>query len=162
MRCSRALSRPQVVGSYLLSEFASSDTKRNTPMPTFPELIHEDSIAGLKTWEFNQWELQEQDLLPLLKEMFDSFGLVQRFKIPVPKLERFIMKVRDSYRDNPYHNFRHAFDVTQTVYAVLTTMVWRPLLLLPLATTVAVTVAVVAAAACRATETHACYSLYVA
>jgi len=93
-------------------------------MPTFPELIHEDSIAGLKTWEFNQWELQEQDLLPLLKEMFDSFGLVQRFKIPVPKLERFIMKVRDSYRDNPYHNFRHAFDVTQTVYAVLTTMVW--------------------------------------
>jgi hypothetical protein len=49
--------------------------------------------------------------------------LIQRFKIPVAKLENFIMKVRDGYRDNPYHNFRHAFDVTQTVYATLTTMV---------------------------------------
>ena len=27
------------------------------------------------------------------------------------------------YRRNPYHNFRHAFDVTQTVFAMLTSMV---------------------------------------
>jgi hypothetical protein len=43
-------------------------------MPTFPELIQEDSIEGLKTWEFNLWDLQEQDLLPLLKEMYEPLG----------------------------------------------------------------------------------------
>lgn len=48
---------------------------------------------------------------------------MERFQIPVINLERFIMAVRDSYQSNPYHSFVHAFDVMQTVYCMLTTMV---------------------------------------
>jgi hypothetical protein len=52
--------------------------------------------------------------------MFEDFGLIERFQIPIPNLERFIMSVREQYHPNPYHSFIHAFDVTQTVYCFLT------------------------------------------
>ena len=34
-------------------------------------------------------------------------------------LLEFVSSVRGHYRTNPYHNFRHAFDVTQTCYVYL-------------------------------------------
>jgi len=34
----------------------------------------------------------------------------------------FVVAVRDSYMDNPYHNFTHAFDVTQAMFVTLTKM----------------------------------------
>lgn len=33
----------------------------------------------------------------------------------------FLEEVRRGYRDNPYHSFIHAFDVTQTLFTLLTT-----------------------------------------
>ena len=54
---------------------------------------------------------------------FASFGLLDRFNIKSSTLEQFIMEVRAKYNDNPYHCFRHAFDVTQTCYAILTSFV---------------------------------------
>lgn len=95
-------------------------------------------IADLKCWGFNPFQYSEKDLLPLIKNMyvlfivrivltlvlrFEDFGLMERFRIPVPNLERFIMSVRDNYQGNSYHNFIHAFDVTQTIYCFLTEMV---------------------------------------
>ena len=53
--------------------------------------------------------------------MFEAFDLLRRFDIDREKFERFIVEVRSTYNANPYHNFRHAFDVTQTVFSMLTT-----------------------------------------
>lgn len=111
-----------VTQSLLMSEYSGGVSRSNNSTRTFPELIQEDILEGLKTWEFNQWQLDEDHLLPLLKNMFQTFGIIERFNVNPEKLERFIMTIRDNYKANPYHNFRHAFDVTQTVYSLLTAM----------------------------------------
>merc|ERR1711934_483117 len=122
--CTTDLYRPALVGSldpvtnsFLLADLSEADT--GATRRTFPSYVQETSVASLQRWEFNQFE-EEEALLPLIKEMFASFGLLDRFNIKSSTLEQFIMEVRAKYNDNPYHCFRHAFDVTQTCYAILT------------------------------------------
>jgi hypothetical protein len=53
--------------------------------------------------------------------IFDSFGLLERFKITNEKMFKFITAISQSYKKVPYHNWRHAVDVTQFVqYSVKT------------------------------------------
>ena len=32
---------------------------------------------------------------------------------------RFLLRVQENYRNNPFHNFRHAFCVTQMMYVLI-------------------------------------------
>ena len=34
-------------------------------------------------------------------------------------LVRFLLRVQENYRNNPFHNFRHAFCVTQMMYVLI-------------------------------------------
>lgn len=45
--------------------------------------------------------------------------IVTEPKLDIDNLVQFIMTVRKSYRDNPYHNFEHAFNVCHCMYAIL-------------------------------------------
>lgn len=57
-----------------------------------------------------------------MEEMFKDFDLLNRFKIDEQKLRNFLIEIRNGYsKKNPYHNFRHAFDVTHCCYLTLTT-----------------------------------------
>ena len=57
----------------------------------------------------------------LLFDMYTKFSLLDKFKIPKKKFARFVQDVRTRYKEElPYTNYRHAFDVTQAVYAMLT------------------------------------------
>ena len=47
-----------------------------------------------------------------------QLDLPARVGISVDKLQRFIIGVRDRMLDNPYHNWFHIFDVTQTTYSL--------------------------------------------
>jgi len=40
-------------------------------------------------------------------------------KVSMDVFERFLVAVRQGYNDNPYHNWRHAFDVVQATFAFL-------------------------------------------
>jgi len=53
--------------------------------------------------------------------MFKDFDLLNRYHIPIETLHSFLLEVRSGYNNNPYHNFRHAIDVTQGIYFFLTT-----------------------------------------
>jgi len=76
----------------------------------------------LRSWHFDVWSYEEDALLPLLEEMFRDFGLIDKFQMPVEKLRHFLVEMKHGYSNkNPYHNFRHAFDVTQACYLFLTT-----------------------------------------
>eukprot|EP01089_Gocevia_fonbrunei_P023072 TRINITY_DN9572_c0_g1_i1.p1 TRINITY_DN9572_c0_g1~~TRINITY_DN9572_c0_g1_i1.p1 ORF type:complete len:488 (-),score=94.96 TRINITY_DN9572_c0_g1_i1:5-1468(-) len=75
----------------------------------------------LRSWEFDVWSHSADELLPLLEDMFNDFGLLEKFQIAPEKFRTFLLSVRDNYNSkNPYHNFRHAFDVTQAAYIFLT------------------------------------------
>ena len=81
-----------------------------------------EECSELQTFEYDVWSKSEDDLVVLLNQMFDEFGLLEMFKVDLATFKKFLLKVRSQYiSKNPYHNFYHGFDVTQTVYSFLTT-----------------------------------------
>uniref|UniRef100_A0A6B2LAM8 PDEase domain-containing protein n=1 Tax=Arcella intermedia TaxID=1963864 RepID=A0A6B2LAM8_9EUKA len=53
--------------------------------------------------------------------MFGDFGLLEHFRVDLKDFQKLLVEIRKLYlHTNPYHNFRHAFDVTHMVYLLLT------------------------------------------
>lgn len=114
-----------VTKSYLMSEISGGTGSllidSLTPTVSFPNLslsVNEQ----LQSWEFDVFSLSEEQMLFYLKQLFLHFDLLNFFKIDEKKFELFLLVVKQNYYDNPYHNFTHAFDVTQTIFSMLTSM----------------------------------------
>lgn len=52
--------------------------------------------------------------------MFLDLDLVERFHIDYEVLCRWLLSVKKNYRNVTYHNWRHAFNVAQMMFAILT------------------------------------------
>lgn len=76
----------------------------------------------LAQWDFDERMYpDDRQFAALLETFFAHFQLFDRLNIPRPVFREFIDWVRSTYRpQNPYHNFRHAFDVTQACFVILT------------------------------------------
>ncbi|XP_053406737.1 cGMP-specific 3',5'-cyclic phosphodiesterase-like isoform X2 [Mercenaria mercenaria] len=75
----------------------------------------------LYTYEFNDLVLSDDETLQSVICMFKESGLVQKFKIPMDVICRWTCSVKKNYRPVTYHNWRHAFNVTQTMFTMLFT-----------------------------------------
>ena len=73
----------------------------------------------LNDWGFNVLDQEAPDLLNHVQDMFIEYSLLSHFKMDVDKFHRFICEVQAGYKDNPYHNFYHAFSVLHIGYLVL-------------------------------------------
>ncbi len=77
--------------------------------------------VNLPTINFNIFEYEEN--IKLLNEfvvlMFEKLNLLNEFKIDKDNLMRFIRECQSEYQDVPFHNYIHAFDVTQMVFCLL-------------------------------------------
>lgn len=116
-----------VTKSFLLSELAvnphsvSGNALDTENIRTFSTvLIDGPAVAELTQWSFNVFERTEDELLVLAKQMFIHFDLLNHFDIKTEVLERFLVAVKQNYNANPYHNWYHAFDVTQATFCYLT------------------------------------------
>ena len=56
--------------------------------------------------------------------MFIDMDFPGRFHIEYNVLCRFLVSVRKNYRQVAYHNWRHAFNVAQMMFAILHTTQW--------------------------------------
>lgn len=89
--------------------------------------VSQDSLAILRTFNFDVHATSGDPttaelLIPFLFSMFENLGLLETFAIPHTQLYQFLITVRGKYHsDVQYHNFTHAFDVTQTIYAYICT-----------------------------------------
>ncbi|TPX45582.1 hypothetical protein SeMB42_g03949 [Synchytrium endobioticum] len=83
-----------------------------------PHFSHEVS-EQLKTPTFDVWKYSTAELIGLFEVMFDEFNLFERFKIDRPIFRRFMTAISLGYNENPFHNFKHCFCVTQMCYAIL-------------------------------------------
>lgn len=110
---------------WLMTEYASVEDRfaRRASAASFPskKVINVIATDKLKAWSFDPFLESESSLLVSIPTMFETFELFTRFRIDRKVFEHFLTDVRTTYNNNPYHNFRHAFDVTQTVFAMLTT-----------------------------------------
>lgn len=56
--------------------------------------------------------------------MFLDLDLVKRFNIDYGVLCRWLLSVKKSYRKVIYHNWRHAFNVAQMMFSIVTATKW--------------------------------------
>jgi hypothetical protein len=111
--------------TWLMHELGTPDTLTETT-PDFSAdwskvNLEAKSHELLRSWEFDVWAYREEQLLPFIVDMFNDFALLEKFNVPKDKFQNFLVEVRNNYsKKNPYHNFRHAFDVTHTIYLLLT------------------------------------------
>ncbi|XP_017002527.2 cGMP-specific 3',5'-cyclic phosphodiesterase [Drosophila takahashii] len=90
------------------------------------EKLTQDAIAeaesyNLYSFTFTDFELVDDDTCRAVLRMFMQCNLVSQFQIPYDVLCRWVLSVRKNYRPVKYHNWRHALNVAQTMFAMLKT-----------------------------------------
>lgn len=107
---------------WLIDELTNSsipNSSKKTPIEWVR--VVPDSSKILSDWDFDVWSYTHEQLLSLCEDMINDFQLLEKFSIPPIHMRNFLVDVCNNYsKKNPYHNFRHAFDVTQTIYLMLT------------------------------------------
>lgn len=88
--------------------------------------LAQDTVASaeaysLYSFKFIDFELNDDDTCKAVLRMFLQCNLVQQFQIPYDVLCRWVLSVRKNYRPVKYHNWRHALNVSQTMFAMLKT-----------------------------------------
>ncbi|KAJ3415058.1 High affinity cAMP-specific and IBMX-insensitive 3',5'-cyclic phosphodiesterase 9A [Chytridiales sp. JEL 0842] len=84
-------------------------------------VLTEETKAYLKSPSFDNWQWEDNEIIGLMEHIFEDLGLMEEYKIEVPTLRRFLMNIRTCYNQNPFHNFRHCFCVTQMMYGIINT-----------------------------------------
>jgi len=74
---------------------------------------------GLLSLDMDVKALSKKDTAVACLRMFADMGFIHTFKIPYQSLCRWILSVQNNYREVAYHNWHHAFNVTQAMYAIL-------------------------------------------
>ncbi|KAI3356256.1 hypothetical protein L3Q82_017500 [Scortum barcoo] len=75
---------------------------------------------GIGKLSFDDFSLDVDAMITAALRMFMELGMVQKFKIDYETLCRWLLTVRKNYRMVLYHNWRHAFNVCQCMFAMLT------------------------------------------
>ncbi|KAG5674252.1 hypothetical protein PVAND_004232 [Polypedilum vanderplanki] len=78
----------------------------------------------LHDFAFDDLHLDDDDTLKACLRMFLDLDLVERFHIDYEMLCRWLLSVKKNYRNVTYHNWRHAFNVCQMMFAILTSTQW--------------------------------------
>ncbi|KAI7796149.1 hypothetical protein IRJ41_017933, partial [Triplophysa rosa] len=72
-------------------------------------------------FHFSDFDCTELELVMCGIQMYYEVGVVRKFQIPQEVLVRFMYSVSKGYRKITYHNWRHGFNVGQTMFTLLTT-----------------------------------------
>lgn len=54
-------------------------------------------------------------MLVLVQQMFIDLELTSKFGIKIETLQEYLFEIYSNYNEVPFHNFHHAFAVTQMV-----------------------------------------------
>ncbi|RNA05020.1 high affinity cGMP-specific 3 -5 -cyclic phosphodiesterase 9A-like [Brachionus plicatilis] len=81
--------------------------------------VDDETRQFLKSPHFDNWKFEDAELLVLLQQIFIDLNLVSKFSIKMETLQSYLFEIYSNYNDVPYHNFRHAFVVTQMMYSLI-------------------------------------------
>ncbi|KAG8175267.1 hypothetical protein JTE90_017816 [Oedothorax gibbosus] len=122
-RACRAVAKTKVTLD-VLSYHATAPLNEAARLSGVP--VSPSHVYGLTDLKFNDFSLEEEQMLTASIRMFMDLDLIERFHIPYQCLCRWLLSVRKNYRQVTYHNWRHAFNVGQMMFAVLTvSKLWR-------------------------------------
>ncbi|XP_069168290.1 high affinity cGMP-specific 3',5'-cyclic phosphodiesterase 9A isoform X2 [Procambarus clarkii] len=99
------------------------DQELSTVFSKFREIcdgvVEEDTRTLLRLPTFNNWVWEEWEILLLLQHMYNDLDLLTKFGIEIEVLRSFLCRVYHCYNQVPFHNFQHAFCVTQMMYGMI-------------------------------------------
>uniref|UniRef100_A0A7S0DUT1 Phosphodiesterase n=1 Tax=Hanusia phi TaxID=3032 RepID=A0A7S0DUT1_9CRYP len=104
-----------------VKESITRNRRRSTVfcVPEGFQLSETGALASELSWDFDVWQKSEDQLVVYAMDIYKSSGLCDHFRISDDVLLHFILAVKRQYNHCPFHNFRHAFAVMQTLYVVL-------------------------------------------
>ncbi|PIA18337.1 HD-domain/PDEase-like protein, partial [Coemansia reversa NRRL 1564] len=76
----------------------------------------------LLEWGFSPYGMDRDDMLDSATVMLMDAAACVDVRLEVGRVRRFVRIVESAYYDNPYHNFHHAVDVTQSTFYMLHTL----------------------------------------
>eukprot|EP01062_Namystynia_karyoxenos_P018945 TRINITY_DN17083_c0_g1_i1.p1 TRINITY_DN17083_c0_g1~~TRINITY_DN17083_c0_g1_i1.p1 ORF type:complete len:1480 (+),score=441.93 TRINITY_DN17083_c0_g1_i1:106-4545(+) len=109
---------PERLGSGLP---VAQDTAAVEPLLAATVTPAERELLATRDFDVHLYRTPEglERLVVFAAALFEELGLVERFGLDRRVLITFIHRIQSRYRDVPYHNFAHAFDVTQTLFCIL-------------------------------------------
>ncbi|XP_066992443.1 dual 3',5'-cyclic-AMP and -GMP phosphodiesterase 11 isoform X2 [Anabrus simplex] len=78
----------------------------------------------LYDFKFDDIHMEDDDTLKACIRMFLDLDFVERFHIDYDVLCRWLLSVKKNYRNVTYHNWRHAFNVAQMMFSIITATQW--------------------------------------
>ncbi|XP_033757234.1 cGMP-specific 3',5'-cyclic phosphodiesterase-like isoform X2 [Pecten maximus] len=82
---------------------------------------------NLYSFGFNDIPMPDDDTVKAVVCMFQEADLFNKFRIPYDVLCRWATSVKKNYRPVTYHNWRHAFNVAQTMFTMIYTGGLKPM-----------------------------------
>ncbi|XP_003247299.1 dual 3',5'-cyclic-AMP and -GMP phosphodiesterase 11 isoform X2 [Acyrthosiphon pisum] len=79
---------------------------------------------NLYDFSFDDIYMSDDDTLLASIRMFMDMDLVEPFHIDYQVLCRWLLSVKKNYRSVTYHNWRHAFNVAQMMFSIITATRW--------------------------------------
>ncbi|XP_069834534.1 cGMP-specific 3',5'-cyclic phosphodiesterase isoform X2 [Dendropsophus ebraccatus] len=118
----RAMAK-QMVTLEILSYHASAAEEETMELQvTAGSVVPSAQSLRLTDFYFSDFELTDMETTLATSRMFTDLNLVQNFQMKYETLCRWILSVKKNYRKNvAYHNWRHAFNTAQCMFAALKT-----------------------------------------
>ncbi|KAG8454027.1 hypothetical protein GDO86_000599 [Hymenochirus boettgeri] len=118
----RAMAK-QMVTLEILSYHASAAEEETMELQvTAGAIVPSAQSLKLTDFYFSDFELSDMETTLATSRMFTDLNLVQTFQMKYETLCRWILSVKKNYRKNvAYHNWRHAFNTAQCMFAALRT-----------------------------------------
>jgi len=92
------------------------------PPPVIMEQL-DAALASALDWQFDAFALAEASnghpLSTLGYYLFHKAGLMEHFNLKPVNLARYLRRIEEGYKSNPYHNATHAADVLQTFSVII-------------------------------------------
>ncbi|KAM4702846.1 cone cGMP-specific 3',5'-cyclic phosphodiesterase subunit alpha' [Rhinophrynus dorsalis] len=98
-----------------------ADCEEKQLVTILKEELPDPKAMELYEFHFSDLPVTEHDLIKGGIRMFFELNVVEKFKVPVEVLTKWMYTVRKGYRDITYHNWRHGFNVGQTMFSLLMT-----------------------------------------
>ncbi|XP_063975881.1 dual 3',5'-cyclic-AMP and -GMP phosphodiesterase 11 isoform X3 [Diachasmimorpha longicaudata] len=86
--------------------------------------VPSSAFLDLHDFNFDDIQMKDNETLSACLRMFLDLDFVERFHIDYEVLCRWLLSVKKNYRNVIYHNWRHAFNVAQMMFAILTATQW--------------------------------------
>lgn len=107
----------QTVALEVLSYHATASSEDTDKL--VEEEIPERDHYQLCRYEFDDDWMNEDETVKATLRMFIDLNIMEEFKVPYDVLCRWTLSVKKNYRPVTYHNWRHAFNVAQTMFVML-------------------------------------------